>query len=231
MMVNGHTVLVCAAHPDDEILGCGATMARHVRDGDAVHAVILSRGVASRAADPAAIEALEAAARRANAILGVASLRLFDFPDNRMDSVDRLAIAKCVEDEIARVRPSIVYAHHLSDMNVDHGRVADAAAIAARPVPGSPVDSLLFFEVPSSSEYRPAGVLPPFVPNWFVDVSETLEVKLAALREYATEMRPFPHPRSLEAVEYLARWRGASAGMHAAEAFVVGRHLVRGSGA
>ncbi len=219
--------MVCAAHPDDEILGCGATMARHVRDGDAVHAVILGRGVASRGAEPGALEALEGAARRANAILGVASLRLFDFPDNRMDGVDRLDIARCVEEEIARIRPSIVYTHHLSDMNVDHGRVADAAAIAARPVPGSPVDSLLFFEVPSSTEFRPAGVLPPFVPGWFVDVSETLETKLAALREYASEMRSFPHPRSLEAVEHLARWRGASAGVRAAEAFAVGRHIVR----
>ncbi len=220
------TVLVCAAHPDDEILGCGATMARHARAGDAVHAVILGRGVASRGTDGAAIEALEAAAKRANAIVGVTSLRLFDFPDNQMDTVDRLSIAKCLEAEFARVQPTIVYTHHRSDMNVDHGRVADAAAIAARPVPGSTVASLLFFEVASSTEARPAGVVAPFEPNWFVDVSTTLDVKLAALREYAAEMRPFPHPRSLEAVEHLARWRGASAGVAAAEAFVAGRHIV-----
>jgi LmbE family N-acetylglucosaminyl deacetylase len=220
------TVLVCAAHPDDEILGCGATMARHVRAGDDVHAVILGRGVASRGDDGAAVEALEAAARRANAIVGVTSLRFFDFPDNRMDTVDRLSIAKCLEEEIARVRPSIVYTHHRSDLNVDHGRVADAAAIAARPLPGSSVASLLFFEVASSTDARPAGVTVPFEPNWFVDVSATLEFKLAALREYAAEMRAFPHPRSIEAVEHLARWRGAMAGVAAAEAFVAGRHIV-----
>lgn len=220
------TVLVCAAHPDDEILGCGATMARHAQAGDAVHAVILGRGVTSRGDDRAAIEALDAAARRANALVGAASLRLFDFPDNRMDTVGRLSIAKCLEEEIARIRPSIVYAHYRSDLNVDHGRVADAAAIAARPVPGSSVASLLFYEVASSTEFRPAGVAAPFVPNWFVDVTATLDVKLAALREYAAEMRAFPHPRSLEAVEHLARWRGATVGVGAAEAFVTGRHIV-----
>lgn len=229
MMAQRETVLVCAAHPDDEILGCGATMARHARAGDEVHAVILGRGIAARGADAAASEALEAAARRANAIVGVTSLRLFDFPDNRMDSVDLLALAKCVEEEFARVRPTIVYTHHRSDLNVDHGLVADAAAIAARPLPGASVRSLLFFEVASSSECRPAGVLPPFEANWFVDVSETLDRKLAALREYASEMRAFPHPRSLEAIEHLARWRGASVGVAAAEAFVNGRHLVRTS--
>ncbi len=223
------TVLVCAAHPDDEILGCGATMARHARAGDAVHAIILGRGVSSRGDDRAASEALEAAARRANAIVGVASLRLFDFPDNRMDTIDRLMIAKCVEEEMARVRPSIVYTHHRSDLNVDHGRVADAAAVAARPLPGASVASLLFFEVASSTEWRPAGVAVPFEPNWFVDVSATLEVKLAALREYAAEMRAFPHPRSLVAVEHLARWRGATIGVAAAEAFVTGRHIVAGA--
>jgi LmbE family N-acetylglucosaminyl deacetylase len=227
MMGQRETVLVCAAHPDDEILGCGATMARHARAGDEVHAVILGRGVASRGDDAAALDALEAAAKRANAIVGVTSLRLFDFPDNRMDTVDLLALAKCLEGEFARVRPSIVYTHHRSDLNVDHGLVADAAAIASRPLPGGSVTSLLFFEVASSTEARPAGVLPPFEPNWFVDVSETLDRKLAALAEYAAEMRAFPHPRSIEAVEHLARWRGASVGVAAAEAFVNGRHVVR----
>src|SRR5580658_1473902 len=144
MMGQREIVLVCAAHPDDEILGCGATMARHARAGDEVHAVILGRGVGSRGDDPAAIEALEAAARRANAIVGVTSLRLFDFPDNRMDTVDLLSLAKCLEGEFARIRPTIVYTHYASDMNVDHGRVAEAASIASRPLPGASVTSLLF---------------------------------------------------------------------------------------
>jgi LmbE family N-acetylglucosaminyl deacetylase len=228
-MAQHETVLVCAAHPDDEILGCGATMARHAAAGDAVHAVILGRGFSSRGEDPAAVDALEAAARRANAVVGVTSLRLFDFPDNRMDTIDLLTLAKCVEGEFARVQPTIVYTHHRSDMNVDHGRVADAVSIAARPLPGASVKSLLFFEVASSTECRPAGVALPFVPNWFVDVSATLDRKLAALQEYASEMRAFPHPRSLEAIEHLARWRGASVGVAAAEAFMNGRHVVRPS--
>lgn len=220
-------VLVCAAHPDDEILGCGATMARHVAAGDEVHVVILVRGVTSRGESVEPPDS-EAAARAAGAVIGVRSVRTHDFPDNRMDSVDRLSIAKAIEGEVARVRPTIVYTHFGGDMNVDHGRVHDAVAIACRPTPGHSVRSLLFFEVPSSTEWRPPGSVPAFAPNWFVDVSATLAKKLEALGgPYAAEMRPFPHARSLEAVEHLARWRGASVGVAAAEAFVCGRHVDR----
>lgn len=219
-------VLVVAAHPDDEILGCGATMARHADAGDDVHVLLLGGGIESRGADDAASAALREAAERARTIVGARSLEIADFPDNKMDAVDRLAIAKAVEAAIARVAPRVVYTHFASDMNVDHGRVHDATAVACRPQPGHPVETLLFFEVASSTEWRPAGVSPPFVPNWFVDVDRTLARKLAALEAYASEMRPFPHPRSLRAIEHLARWRGACAGFGAAEAFVAGRHRV-----
>jgi LmbE family N-acetylglucosaminyl deacetylase len=225
-MIDGpQTVLVCAAHPDDEMLGCGATMARHVSRGDAVHVLLFGRGISSRGSDPAARARLESAAREANAIVGSASLTLLDFPDNRMDDVARLELAQAAEAAIARVAPSIVYTHHAGDMNVDHARVHDATCIATRPIPGQCVRSLLFFEVPSSTEWRPASAATAFAPTWFVDVSDTLAVKLRALAAYEMEMRAFPHPRSLEAVEHLARWRGATGGMAAAEAFMVGRHL------
>jgi N-acetylglucosamine malate deacetylase 1 len=220
-------VLVCAAHPDDEILGCGATMARHVAAGDEVHIVILVRDVTSRGAQGDEADS-ERAARRAGEVIGVRSVRCHDFPDNRLDSVDRLTIVKAVEEDIARVRPTIVYTHFGGDMNVDHGRVHDAVAVACRPTPGHSVETLLFFEVPSSTEWRPPGSLPAFAPTWFVDVSATLATKLEALGgPYRNEMRPFPHARSLEAVEHLARWRGASVGVAAAEAFVCGRRVDR----
>jgi LmbE family N-acetylglucosaminyl deacetylase len=220
-------VLVCAAHPDDEILGCGGTMAAHADAGDAVHVLLLGRGIASRGDDAGAQAQLERDAHRANAIVGARTLRLCDFPDNRMDSVERLAIVREIEAEIERYKPTIVYAHHGSDLNVDHQRVHDAASVACRPVPGTSVHTLLFFEVASSSEWRPAGTATPFVPNRFVDVSATYARKAEALAAYASEMRAFPHPRSIEALEALARWRGATAGVAAAEAFVVGRQIVR----
>jgi N-acetylglucosamine malate deacetylase 1 len=219
-------ILVVAAHPDDEILGCGATMARHVTEGDEVHIVLMGRGITSRQEDSVAQKALGEASRKAGEVVGARSLVVHDLPDNRMESVELLTLAKLVEGEIERVNPSTVYTHYPGDLNVDHVRVHEAVAVACRPMPGQGVRTLLLFEVPSSTDWRPAIVGGAFHPNWFVDVSGTLEAKLEALRAYAPEMRPFPHSRSLEAVEHLARWRGATVGMHAAEAFIVARNLV-----
>lgn len=226
-------VLVFAAHPDDEVLGCGATIARHVRLGDEVHVVILAEGATSRDMKRdrdqrgSALSELADAAGRAKAILGYATLTLHDFPDNRMDSLDLLDVVKVVESHIDRINPNTVYTHHAGDINIDHRQLHQAVVTACRPQPLHPVKTLLFFEIASSTEWQTAGSAPPFTPNWFVDVSATLAVKLQALQAYQTEMRPWPHSRSLEALEHLARWRGSSMGVAAAEAFVVGRNLVK----
>jgi len=228
------TVLVIAAHPDDEVLGCGGTMAKHAMSGDVVYSVILAEGMTSR--DPSrdrvkhadALTRLGEAARKANEILGVAALELIDFPDNRMDSVDRLDITKKVEACIEKYKPDIVYTHHVGDVNIDHRCIHDAVVTACRPLPGKHVTTVLFFEVASSTEWQPPGSAPSFAPNWFVDVSETLETKLKALEAYEIEMREWPHPRSLRAVSHLAHWRGATIGVEAAEAFVLGRHISKG---
>lgn len=225
------SIAVIAAHPDDEVLGCGAAMAAHARRGDKVHVLILAEGLTSR--DPARdrkarggeLGRLAAACRKAHAILGVSATRLEAFPDNRMDSVPLLEVVKVVEDFLRKTRADTVYTHHGGDVNVDHGVVHRAVVTACRPLPGARVRTLLFFEVPSSTEWQVPGQAPAFSPTWFIDAEKTLALKLKALRAYAMEMRPWPHPRSLEAVEHLARWRGATAGMEAAEAFVTGRRL------
>ncbi|HEV7179844.1 MAG TPA: PIG-L deacetylase family protein [Candidatus Baltobacteraceae bacterium] len=222
------SVLVCAAHPDDEVLGCGATMARHAAKGDRVHVLILGQGLVSRghsAGTEAALAELRSTAKRANDTLNAASLEMLDFPDNRLDTVARLDLAKAIEDTLQRLAPQIVYTHFPADLNVDHGRVSDAVCVACRPLPGSSVKSLRFFEVQSSTEWRPAAGAASFAPNLYVDVSQTIGKKLDALRIYGREMRPWPHARSLEAVEHLARWRGASAGVGAAEAFMIAREI------
>ena len=126
---------------------------------------------------------------------------------------------------IAEHQPSTVFTHHPGDMNVDHRCVHEAVVTACRPQPGNLVKTLLLFEVPSSTEWQTPWTAPVFAPNWFVEISQTLERKLAALDVYAAEMRPWPHPRSLQGVEHLARWRGASSGVDAAEAFVLARFL------
>lgn len=229
------TILVIAAHPDDEVLGCGATIANHVQLGDEVHVVILAEGATSRDERRDRnqrmndLSSLAAAANRAKEILGVTSLTLYDFPDNRMDSVDLLDIVKTVESCMNRVNPDIVYTHHAGDMNIDHRRTHEAVMTACRPHPQQSASTLLFFEVPSSTDWQLPGSAQPFVPNWFVDISATLVKKLKALQAYESEMRPWPHSRSYKTVEVLAHWRGSSVGVEAAEAFLVGRNLVRRS--
>ncbi len=224
-------ILVIAAHPDDEILGCGATMAKHVKHGDEVHVLILAEGLTSRDVkrDRQKHESgfceLYEAAKRANDTLGVSSLTIHDFPDNRMDSLDLLDVTKVIEEYIAKIQPEIVYTHHSGDVNIDHRVIHQAVITACRPVPGHCVKTLLFFEVGSSTEWQPPNSAPYFTPNYFVNVTEEIALKLKALEAYAIEMREWPHPRSLRAQEYLARVRGASVGVKAAEAFMLGRSL------
>ncbi len=218
-------VLIVAAHPDDEVLGCGGTMARHVAEGEAVTVAILAQGITSRgtrAAKPA-IARLRTAAKAANKALGVSDIRFFDFPDNRMDTVARLDVVKTIEELAAEIMPHTLYTHFPGDLNVDHQVVAHAVATACRPQPGHPVRSILYFEVPSATEWKTPGAGPAFDANAFIDISGTLPAKMRAMAAYRSEMRAFPHPRSREAVKHLARWRGACVGVAAAEAFVVAR--------
>ncbi len=224
-------VLVIAAHPDDEILGCGGTMARHAHDGNNVHVMILAEGATSRAQQRdreqwrEKLATLSSAADKANKIVGASSLEMYDFPDNRMDSCDLLDVVKVVEQGIEKYQPEIIYTHHRGDVNVDHQIIQQAVTTAVRPMPGSIVKTVLFFEVASSTEWQMPGAAPVFQPNWYVDISETLNQKLAALEAYNTEMRSWPHARSIKALEHLAHWRGANIGCDAAEAFILGKHI------
>ncbi len=228
------SVLVVVAHPDDEVLGCGGTIARYARDGRAVHVAMLADGIGARlstaaltsSGDRAALHRRRAAAERAGTILGVASSTFGDFPDNRMDTVPLLEIARAVEQLVATYQPEIVLTHHVGDVNIDHRRIHEAVVTACRPQPGHLVRTVLTFEVASSTEWQFAASAPVFAPSWFVDISDTLVLQQEALAAYAEELRPWPHPRSLEALRDRARWRGASIGVEAAEAFMLGRHIV-----
>ena len=221
-------ILTVAAHPDDEILGCGATMARHAAAGDDVCIAILGEGATSRLgkredAERAVLESLKFDARRAAAAVGAQEVRFLDFPDNRFDTVPLLEVVKVVEALIAEFRPDIIYTHHAGDLNVDHEITHRAVLTATRPKPGQAVKEVLAFEVPSATDWSFKGE-GGFHPNVFMDVGATLAAKLRALAEYRTEMCEFPHSRSLKAVEAAAvRW-GSVAGCPAAEAF----QLIRG---
>jgi LmbE family N-acetylglucosaminyl deacetylase len=221
-------ILVVAAHPDDEVLGCGATMALHSARGERVHVLLVGEGITSRGTAGSqnhrlSLKRLNDSSKRANRILGTASLTLAGLPDNRLDSVDLLTVVQLIEKAIRDLRPTVVYTHHGGDLNIDHQIVHRAVLTACRPTPGHPVKSLLFFEVPSSTEWNYSPAVPAFSPKMFVNVSKSISKKLAALRAYGSEMRPWPHARSLKAIEHLARWRGSNVGVPAAEAFEVGR--------
>jgi len=224
-------VLVVAAHPDDELLGVGGTLARHSAMGDAVNILILAEGVTARhgtrerSAGEGDIAALMDAARSAARLVGAAEPRFAGFPDNRMDEVALLDVVKCVEQCLSELHPSIVYTHYAGDLNIDHQIACQSVVTACRPLPGTSVRAIYAYETLSSTEWA-APLEPVFAPNRFVDISNYLEVKLRALDFYRGEMRAFPHPRSREAVAALAHDRGASIGVDAAEAFMVLRETV-----
>jgi len=226
------SVLVVAAHPDDEILGCGGTMARLAREGHDVRIAILAEGISSRFphredADQSQLAHLHSKAQQAATKVGAKELVLCKLPDNRLDTVPLLEVVKTIEDLVARFQPEIVYTHHPGDLNVDHGVVHRAVLTATRPTAGQTVREVYTFEVPSSTEWAFQRLKPSFHPNVFEDIAATLETKIEALACYDTETRNFPHPRSPEALRAIATRWGSVAGLHAAEAFELVRSVRR----
>jgi len=225
-------ICVIAAHPDDEILGCGGTIAKHINDGDEVYVLIMAEGITSRndkrdrKSREKELSELTKAAHEAHEILGTTSLQLLDSPDNRMDSVDFIDIVKIIEKRLAGMSPDIVYTHHWGDLNIDHRITHQAVMTAFRPKPGLSVKKILCFEIPSSTDWQTPNMNTIFSPNYYVNISGTLHQKLKALKSYSSEMNPWPHTRSIEAVEHLAHWRGSSMGLEAAEAFIIVRDII-----
>jgi LmbE family N-acetylglucosaminyl deacetylase len=217
----GRTVLVVAAHSDDEVLGCAGTLLYHQARGDKIFLMFLTNGVGARGSNIGAEKRANASRVVANRLGGIIHTQL-DFPDNRMDSIPILEIIKKIELVAKAVNPDIVYTHYPNDLNVDHKICSEAVLVAFRPLPNSDCVHILSFEVASSTEW---AVEKQFQPNHFVNISQFLEKKKSLLKEYSDEIRDYPHSRSLLAIESLARWRGASVGVEAAEAFVSLRSL------
>ena len=215
-------ILCVAAHPDDEVLGCGGTMAKLSKDNE-VYTLILGEGITSRTiSDEEKIKQLKELknqSEQANEILGVKQVFFEKFSDNRFDTVPLLEIIKNIERYIQRIEPVVIYTHHHGDLNIDHQITHKAVLTAVRPV-GSPiVKKILSFEVLSSTEWSCQNQTNIFIPNTYIDVSETLNKKLEAMKTYKSEIRDYPHPRSLEAIEILAKKRGLEVSLKYAEAF------------
>jgi N-acetylglucosamine malate deacetylase 1 len=218
-------VLVFAAHPDDEVLGMGGTIAVHagVR-GDAVRIVCVTDGSSTQYPGDAETRAQkEREARSAAAELGVTDYVHLDFPDMRLDTLAHVDLNKVTEEHVRDFAPQVVYTPQ-PDVNLDHRALFDSVAVATRPMPGQLVRRLMTYAPTSSNEWTPAP-LNWFVPNWFVDVTETFERKLAAFGHYGTEQRPYPHPRSERAIRAAGEFYGSSCGCEYAEPFVLVRGL------
>ena len=225
------SVLVIAAHPDDEILGCGATIAKHINQGNEVNLLIMVEGATSRnkQRNPEdcknQLETLNSESKKASAILGANLLDLINLPDNRLDSLDLIDIVKLIEEQINAFKPSIIYTHHFGDMNIDHEIINRAVLTAARPKPNNKIKKIFSFEVLSSTEWNPTSKNHQFMPNWYEEISQFLPKKLEAAKAYKSEMCNWPHPRSIQSIKNLALMRGSQVGVEAAEAFCLLRSI------
>jgi LmbE family N-acetylglucosaminyl deacetylase len=225
-------ILCVAAHPDDEVLGCGGTLAKFAREGAHIRTVIVAEGITSRSTKRSTtkssreLDLLRKQTEAAAKILGVKGVDFLQLPDNRLDSLDLLDVIKPLESIIAKFKPNMVFTHFAGDLNVDHQIVNKAVLTACRPLPGSSIEKIFEFEVLSSTGWSSLSG-PQFTPQVSVDISKFLVQKERALEIYQGEMRPFPHARSIECVLALAKLRGGQVGFSAAEAFQLTREIVK----
>jgi len=222
------SVLVIASHPDDEVLGCGGTIAK-LSKHNTVYTLILGQGIASRDISESekikGLEKIKNESERANKILGVKKIFFDDFPDNAFDTAPLLSIIKSIEKVMKETKPSVIFTHHHGDLNIDHQVTNKAVFTAARPIGNYSVKKILTFEVLSSTEWHSKNRRDIFGPNIYIDISKTIGKKLSAMQCYKSELRPYPHPRSLEGIKILAKKRGLEVGLKYAEAFYLARSI------
>lgn len=221
-------ILVISAHPDDETYGVGGTIAKYAQNGDEVHIVIMTDGVTAR---HSITEPQKAAARKAGMILGAKEVHFANLPDQKLDHLPLTEVIDPIIKLVRQLQPNIVYTHHRGDANQDHRHIFEATMVAVRPFGNNPVEQVYCYEVASSTEWGPPFNEWAFLPNVYVDIKEFMTTKLAAVEAYRetheSEVKPYPHPRSPEAVDVFAQRHGINVGMTAAEAFMLVRSLVR----
>jgi len=212
-------ILVISAHPDDETLGLGGTLALHSKNKDKISILILTDGESGRKTPYQKISSRKKQAKEACKILGIDKINFLDFPDQKLDTFPLLEIAKKIEEEVNQFKPDIVYTHFWGDTNQDHQQIFKATKIATRPLPSSSIKKLICYEIPSSSELGNGSN--SFSPNLFVDIEKTFKKKISAIKKYKHEIHPFPHPRSIDAITARSRNIGSNVGVKFAEAFFI----------
>ncbi|MBN8235607.1 PIG-L family deacetylase [Halobacillus kuroshimensis] len=213
------TVLVIAAHPDDELLGTAGTLKRFTDQGSRVVSIITANGRKEEA------HHIQHLARKANQEIGIQEMVFLEHPNLELEMMPLHLLTKEIEKLIEIYQPSIVFTHHYGDVNIDHQITFQAVLTAVRPLPGKQPIELITFETVSSSEWNAPSSDKQFKPNYYVNISTKIEEKIASLKHYEVEMRDFPHPRSYEGVKHLASVRGMTIGVPYAEAFEVIRRI------
>jgi len=228
-------ILVVAAHPDDELLGCGGTIIEHIKKKDKVGILIVSEGITSRDEKrnvkkrKKEIENLFSTSKKIGKKIGVNFIELLGLPDNRLDGMNLLDIIKKIEKVIIKFKPNVIYTHHNGDLNIDHSLVNRAVLTATRPTPNQIVRKIYSFEILSSTNWSVSSKHTAFIPNYFNDISSSLRSKIKYLKMYKDELRKWPHARSIKSIESLAYFRGSSVGIKAAEAFQLLREIKKNS--
>ena len=220
-------VLIVVAHPDDETIGMGGSIKKHIYKGDEVYVMSMTDGVGSRdLSSPKEVTSRIESAKLASSLLGFKWGKSYDFADNKLDSYPLLEVVKCVEEAKTKYNPTIVYTHSNADLNIDHRVIANSVLTAFRPQPNENCREIRLFEVPSATDYGNNIITGFFTPNLFISLEKKhWEAKLSALKAYQNEIREYPHSRSLESIQNLAKLRGNQIGVNMAESFQIVRKI------
>lgn len=211
-------IMIIAAHPDDELLGCGGTVAKLIEEGYSAKTVILGRGMLARGKEHEKhLEKHMENSKNANKEIGIDEIEIYDFPDNSFDTIPLLEIIKVVEKEITHYQPDIIFTHHGNDLNIDHRKTFEAVMTACRPQPGVINPKIYTFFIPSSTDWIDGDSLNSFVPNTYIDIEKQIDKKIKALSYYDTEMKEYPHSRSLESLKIFSKYWGNRVGMNYVE--------------
>ena len=228
MNITKKKILVLVAHTDDESFGCGGFIKKLKNNKNKIYAISFTDGVGSRNQNNKyKVKKRNDASKKAAKILGFKWLAQFNFPDNQLDKISILEITKIIEKFKNKINPDILLTHNFFDLNIDHRIIAEAALTAFRPEPKQNLKKFITFEVPSATDYRMLKNSKNFIPNFFVDVSHTMESKIKAIKAYKGEVKPKPHSRSLSGIKNLNRLRGNQSGLNYAEAFEIIREISR----
>lgn len=217
-------VVVFSPHPDDEVLGVGGTMARLAHEGHELFSVIVTKGD-SPMFDSASVKQLREEAITASKILGVKTIFLEDFPAALMDTIPHAQLNEALSKVLKEIGPELIFTPVCGDLHLDHRKIFDSVLIAARPSSLSTVKAICAYETLSETNWYAPPLTPGFMPNMYVDISGFLEKKLQAMESYQSQLRAFPHERSLESLKALAELRGTAVGFRSAEAFVLLRSI------